>query len=122
MSLRRKKKGKSKVLSCGFCLRDSEAEQRAFRFLHIHCSNVNSYSSAPDSNGPNPRPPFYLDYDKIKQVHKTKHLGLAADDKLSWNEQYKSVKRKLAIGLSSRRKLKNISPQSQLHTVVVLIG
>ena len=54
MCLRRKKKGKSKVLCSGFCLRESEAEQRALQFLHIYCSNVNSYSSAPESNEQNP--------------------------------------------------------------------
>ena len=54
MCVRRKKKGKSKVLSHGFCLRDSEAEQRASNFLHIYCSNVNSYSSAFESNRQHP--------------------------------------------------------------------
>ena len=53
MCLRREKKGKSKVLSCEFCLRDSEAEQKALQFLLIYCSNVHSYSSAPESNRPN---------------------------------------------------------------------
>ena len=38
------KKGKSEVLSRGFCLRDSEAEQRPLQFLHIYCSIVNCYS------------------------------------------------------------------------------
>ena len=52
MCLTRKKKGKSKVLSRGFCLHDSEAEQRALRFLHIYCSNVDS--SALELNRPNP--------------------------------------------------------------------
>ena len=54
MSFRRKKKGKSKVLSIGVCLRHSGEEQRALQFLDIYCSNVNSYSSAPESNRPNP--------------------------------------------------------------------
>ena len=49
MSFRRKKKGKSKVLSGGFCLRHSKEEHRALQFLHIYCSNSNSYSSAPES-------------------------------------------------------------------------
>ena len=67
MCLRRKKKGKSKVLFRGFFLRDSQAEQRELRFLHIHCSNVNSYSSAPESNRPNPPDrtmdlPFFFRY------------------------------------------------------------
>ena len=42
MCLRQKKKSKSKVLSRGFCLRDSEAKQTVLRLLHIHCSDVNS--------------------------------------------------------------------------------
>ena len=53
MSIGRKRKGKSKVLSGRFCLRDSEAEQKAIQFLHIHCSNVNSHSSAPESSRQN---------------------------------------------------------------------
>ena len=53
MCLTRRKKGKCKVLSRGFCISDSEAEQRALQFLHIHCSSVNSYSSAPESNRQN---------------------------------------------------------------------
>ena len=54
MCLRRKEKGKSKVLSRGFSLRDLEAEQMALQFLHIYISNVNSYCSAPKSNRQNP--------------------------------------------------------------------
>ena len=61
---------KSKVVSRGFCLRDSEAEQRASQFLHIYCSNVNNYSSAPESNRPNPPDgtmdlPFFFRYKHI---------------------------------------------------------
>ena len=55
MCLKRKKKGNSKVLSRGFCLSDSETEQRALKFLHIYCSDVRSHSSAPESNKQNPR-------------------------------------------------------------------
>ena len=47
--------GKSEVLSRGFCLFDSETKQRALQFLHIHCSEVRSHSSAPESNKQNPR-------------------------------------------------------------------
>ena len=54
MCFGRKKKGKSKVLSGGFCLHDSEAEQRALHSLHIYCSNVDSYSPALESNKQNP--------------------------------------------------------------------
>ena len=46
--------GKSKVLSRGFCLFDSETEQkRGLEFLHIYCSDVRSHSSAPESNKQN---------------------------------------------------------------------
>ena len=62
-------------------------------------------------------PPFYLDHTRIKQVHKTKYLGLTVDDKLCWDEQYKSVKGKEIADLASIRKLKNILPQSQLLNV-----
>ena len=48
--LLRNKKGKSKVLPGGFFVRDSEAKQKAFQLFHIYCSNVNNYSSAPESN------------------------------------------------------------------------
>ena len=51
----KKKKGKSKILSRGFCLFDSETEQRALQFLHIYCSDVRSHSSSPESNKQNPR-------------------------------------------------------------------
>ena len=54
MYLTRKKRGKSKVLSRGFCISGSGAKQRALQFLHIYCSNVNSYSSAPESKRQNP--------------------------------------------------------------------
>ena len=39
------------------------------------------------------------------------------DDKLCWDEQYKSVEGKVVGGLASIRKLKNILPQSQLLNV-----
>ena len=58
-----------------------------------------------------------LNNTKIKQVHKTKHLGLTVDDSLNWNEQYKSVKGKVVGGLAALRKLKNILPQSKLPDV-----
>ena len=80
MCLRRKKKGKSKVQSRIFYLRDSETEQRALRFLHINCSNASSYSSAPELNRPNPRDrtldlPFFS---RPKQVTSLKSLPLPA--------------------------------------------
>ena len=70
MCIGRKKKGKSTVLSGGLCLRDSEAEQRASQFLHIYCSHVKSYSSAPELNKQNPQDrtidlPFFFRYKHI---------------------------------------------------------
>ena len=53
----------------------------------------------------------------IKQIHKSKYLRLTVDDKLYWDQQYKSVKRKEVGGLASIRKLKNVLPQSQLLNV-----
>ena len=70
MSFRGKKKDKSKVLAGEFSLRDSETEQRALQSLHIYCSNVSSYSSAPESNKQNPPDrtldlPFFFRYKYI---------------------------------------------------------
>ena len=62
-------------------------------------------------------PPFYWNNTRIKQVHKTKFLGLTVDDSLHWNEQYISVKKKVVGGLAALRKLKNILPQSNLLDV-----
>ena len=68
--------GKSKVLSRGFCLFDSETEQRALQFLHIYCSDVRSHSSAPESNKQNPLDrtldvPFFF---RHKQITSLKNL------------------------------------------------
>ena len=49
-------------------------------------------------------PPFYMDTTRMEQVHKTKYLGVTVDNSLNWNEQYKSVKGKVAGGLASLRK------------------
>ena len=76
MCLWQKKKGKSKVLSRGFWLFDSETEQKALQFLHIYCSDVRSHSSAPESNKQNPRDrtldlPFFF---HNKQIPSLKNL------------------------------------------------
>ena len=85
MCLRRKKKGKSKTLSRRFCLLDSEAKQRALQFLHIYCSNVNSYSSASESNRPNPRDrtmdvPFFVG---LKHIPSLKNIPSPAPNESS---------------------------------------
>ena len=62
-------------------------------------------------------PKLYISRDKIKQVHKTKCLGLIVDDTLGWEEQYESVKIKVAGGLAALKKLKGILPQLILFQV-----
>ena len=73
MCLRRKKKGTSTVMSGGFCLRDSGIEQRTLQFLHIYCSNVNSYCSFPESNEQDP-PDRTLDLPFFFRLKHTKSL------------------------------------------------
>ena len=73
MCLKRKKKGKSKVLSGGFGVCDSEAEQRASQLLHINYPIANSYSSAPESNKQNLRDrtlnlPLFLRYKHLTSL------------------------------------------------------
>ena len=53
----------------------------------------------------------------IKRVKKTKSLGVIVDEGLNWEEQFKTIKRKVSGGLTSLKKLKNILPQSQLSNV-----
>ena len=55
--------------------------------------------------------------DDIKRVRKTKYLGLTIDETLSWNQQYKIVKRKVKGGLDSIRTLRQMLPQSKLFQV-----
>ena len=60
-------------MSRGFCLFDSETEQRALQFLHIYCSDVCSHSSTPESNKQNPRDrtldlPFFFRYKHIPSL------------------------------------------------------
>ena len=43
-----------------------------------------------------------------------KSLGLMIEEKLNWNDHFKLLKGKVAAGLSSLKKLKNILPQSKL--------
>ena len=42
---------------------------------------------------------------------------MTVDDKLNWGDQFRSVKGKIASGLASLKKLKNIISQSQLMEV-----
>ena len=62
-------------------------------------------------------PSLELNQCEIKRVKKTKSLGIIVDEGLSWKDQYKSLLGKLAGGLSSLKKLKDILPQSKLCDV-----
>ena len=57
-------------------------------------------------------PQVFMNREKIKQVDKTKYLGVIVDDTLGWEERYESVKKKVAGGLAAMKKLKGILPQS----------
>ena len=50
-------------------------------------------------------------------MEKTKSLGVIIDEGLKWKDQYKSLTGKLAGGLSSLKKLKDVLPQSKLCDV-----
>ena len=62
-------------------------------------------------------PQAFINREKIKQVDKTKYLGVIVDDTLDWEDQYESVKKKVAWGLAAMKKLKGILPQSMLFQV-----
>ena len=62
-------------------------------------------------------PPLKLNDSEIKRVEKTKSLGVIVDEGLKWKDQYKSLTGKLAGGLSSLKKLKDVLPQSKLCDV-----
>ena len=75
MPLRRKEKNKPKILSPGFVYLIQKLS-RVHTILAFYCSNVNSYSSAPESNRPNPLDrtmdlPFFFRY---KHVTTLKHV------------------------------------------------
>ena len=56
-------------------------------------------------------PPLKLDDSERKRAKKTKSLGVIIDKGLKWKDQYKSPTGKLARGLSSFKKLKDVLPQ-----------
>ena len=58
-----------------------------------------------------------INEEPIKRVQKVKYLGTMVDENLTWNEQYKRLKGKMKIALSSLQKLRNILPQSKLDQV-----
>ena len=62
-------------------------------------------------------PQLFINREKIKPVDKTKYLGVVVDDTLGWEEQYESVKKKVAGGLAAMKKLTDILPHSTPYQV-----
>ena len=62
-------------------------------------------------------PQLFINREKIKRVGNTKYIGVIVDDTLGWEEQYESVKKKVAGGLAGMKKLRDILPQSMLFQV-----
>ena len=79
---------------------------------------VGHHRKTKDVNLPNG---LKLNDSEIKQVSKTKSLGVMVDGNLKWDEQFKTAKNKIGGGLASLKKLKNILPQSKLCSVYYAI-
>ena len=62
-------------------------------------------------------PQVLINREKGKQIDKTKYLGVIVDDTLGREEQYESVKKKVAGGFAAMKKLKGILPQSMIFQV-----
>ena len=62
-------------------------------------------------------PPLKLNDSEIKCVGKVKFLGVFVDEGFTWNDQCKSLTGKLAAGLSSLKKLKDVLSQSKVCDV-----
>ena len=62
-------------------------------------------------------PDFEVEDQKLCRVQKTKYLGVIIEESMNWEEQLKTVKRKIKNGLGAMFKLKNIPSQKQLATV-----
>ena len=55
-------------------------------------------------------PQLFINREKIKRIANTKYLGVIVDDTLGWEEQYASVKKKVAGGLAAMKKLMGMLP------------
>ena len=62
-------------------------------------------------------PDLEVEDQKLCRAQKTKYLGVIIDESMNWEEQLKTVKRKIKNGLGAMFKLKNILSQKQLATV-----
>ena len=62
-------------------------------------------------------PDLEVEDQKLCRAQKTKYLGVIMDESMNWEEQLKTIKRKIKNGLGAMFKLKNILSQKQLATV-----
>ena len=62
-------------------------------------------------------PDLEVEDQKLCRAQKTKYLGVIIDESMNWEEQLKTIKRKIKNGLGAMFKLKNILSQKQLATV-----
>ena len=62
-------------------------------------------------------PDLEVEDKKLSRVQETKYLGVIIDESMNWEEQLKTVKRKIKNCLGAIFKLKNILSQKQLATV-----
>ena len=68
----------------------------------------------------NDLPPLKLNDNEIKRGEKVKSLCVIVDKGLKWKNQFKSLTGKLAGGLSSLKKLKNVTPNPNYAMFIVL--
>ena len=59
-------------------------------------------------------PSLKLNCCEVERVGKLKSLGVIVDERLPWNDQFKSLMGKLAAGFASLKKLKDVLSQSKL--------
>ena len=62
-------------------------------------------------------PDLQVEDEKLTRAKRTNYLGVIIDESMNWEEQLKTVKRKIKNGLGAILKLKNITSQKQLTTV-----
>ena len=54
---------------------------------------------------------------RVKQVATTKSLGVAIDDKLSWNFHIEKLTKKIASGIDAMKRVRHMVPQATLHLI-----
>ena len=54
---------------------------------------------------------------RVKQVATTKSLGVAIDDKLSWNFHIEKLTKKIASGIGAMKRVRHMVPQATVHLI-----